>query len=441
MQISSTLSEFAEFIKRDMKFISLKYLNAFKVDGILYGFAVTSFAWYKARLYFGIDEEEFAGSVLHGLPNFTFLVSPTVTYYEASSHLTESGVLQKIDEYEKKAIKGEFESKIPFNHKIMREMRQIEKDWNFKLDLLLLVSKDTPHFDILSENCILEHSIVDKIYIKYIVDSHCDRVINSTTLKGYLLEFKFCGVEFRIELHFLLHYTYENDIVISENMQDGSRNAKTITRFSDKFVNHQKFFILSAKDTNNFYYPIIVTKDYSELSKKLTNLFKRNIELSFTEKIFFNNFVKVYDHNRNDWKFLDCKDLDKIFDLGSVIEVDRGAYFHAAVYLGCDLIIHIHAEKGKLEGQIFQFTEFKDFLWENSSLIREYRFLFKPFDRYEIYERAMDMNKENYIYHLSNMNCEHLAFTLAIGLNTSMQMKEITKKIGAAIAWKFIGSC
>jgi hypothetical protein len=167
----------------------------------------------------------------------------------------------------------------------------------------------------------------------------------------------------------------------------------------------------------------------------LQYLVDKEWEQVFEPKIFYDNFTTTVVH-KGPWHDVEPDKLNQLFHLGSILRVERknGVYYHACVYLGFDLIIHVAIEKVNTTQQkeIFQFDSFEKFLGEDS-IVEEIRFVVPRFSKDQLYTRALEMNKELHLYKLSENNCEHLASRLTTGIKYSLQLGSSLKRIAAGV--------
>ncbi len=421
----------------DSKLVTLNTLN---VDEMYYGFAVSSFLWYKARLYIGFFIPSDSGSVLLSIPELRGFSRPQLCYIDSSSHATRNGAMAKIAEYESRARRGDYINCLPQRLSVMRNMRELEKNWHFHLDLpdfIIPTEKDVSHLVIGADSCVMAPSNPSAYLLQMIV-SYQGEIIDWATVQGYTINFKYCGASFDLQLHFVLYYEYEWKETSTTTDSKGNTHSETTTHTDYRYV-LIKFFILYGRgESSGNRTPLLCTTSFPNLEQTLGALFARNLEAAITSKTFFRHFTTEIMHKRKDWRDLDACKLSELFSCGSVLLVKRKSYmgllYHASVYLGCDLVIHVHVGKDSgYKGKIFQFAQFKDFMKPSDEVIDEYRFDLRPYDKNELIARATEMNEKEYVYNLRSNNCEHLAFELAVGIHTSTQMECLLKWVVAGI--------
>ncbi len=439
MQQQQTLTPEAESLARataaDLSPSSLVHLNVLCVDGIYYGFAISRLVWYKARLYIGLCLPH--DTALHSVPGLSHLLDPPVHYLQSSSHATKLGAMKKLDEFEARARRGEFIGSLPRRLKVVHQMLQIEKFWNFHLDLHDFVRSgcDTAHLMIIgTEDCSLVGSTVEHSLIQMVTPSG-GKVEDAVTMRGYAVGFEYCSVQFTLELHFLMYYNrYYGPVRMCVCRKRLDLMKCALWGRDDRLP--EKIFVLRGLGTGRRSVPIFCTNSFGEVQRRLGALFDRNIEVALGADAILSGFTEVVEHRRADWRQQNGQELSSTFRSGSVLLVAREAYYrvfyHAAVYLDFDLVIHVRVQDGFL-GHIFCFGRFEDYVGPKDQLIYEYRFALQPFSRDELYSRALAMNDRLYAYSLRYNNCEHLAFELAIGLKTSTQMNSLIKRAFAAL--------
>jgi len=179
-------------------------------------------------------------------------------------------------------------------------------------------------------------------------------------------------------------------------------------------------------------------KEYEDFSARvLASLMKKDLKFIGADA-FYENFVKEQKPIKmNDFNQLDQEELSKKFTFGSVLLVKRlkGAYHHAAVYMGYNLgvnwVIHVKIDEisqTKVCGHIFQSDTFDNFLHDSEEIV-EMKILLQPYSKEELWDRSTSMINEIYKYNVCNLNCEHLAFLLTTGFSFSTQMKKLLSRI------------
>jgi len=303
---------------------------------------------------------------------------------------------QKLDDsfaYLKKSIKFFFDN-------LEKLIKKIE---NLKEKLIILLDKY--YINIISKKSLIIDDIIKSLEEKKSLDI-------------FEIEFKFRNINLKISIH--------------------------CSRSDSIFESFEKFI----KETRDFEINYIINsgKKYKECRYELNDCVNNIIDsinnlisnkvFSFIDKDFyFKNFiVKKYHKNKN-WKNLDIETINNTFKFGSILLAERkiGTYFHACVFLGWDLIIHVKAlspDDIKLKNSCFQFDRFENYV-VNSKEIIEYINILNIYKKDEIIERAVELSNQYYEYNLYDNNCEHLAFYLTTGLKFCSQFKNFIKKFVA----------
>ncbi|KAL4471190.1 hypothetical protein ABPG72_007557 [Tetrahymena utriculariae] len=250
---------------------------------------------------------------------------------------------------------------------------------------------------------------------------------------------------------FLLVY-YTTFLRVIQEKQEGviiNRIDDTITQQSALFaVNQQNEHIL-----------INIEGDTMQSYPQMTHLLGKQLVNIMETAEYMNIFTETIVHE-NINPNVDASELSNKFKLGSVLLYKTTLFTNqACVYLGSDLVITvilgqnnqnqqpISDEQAQMkesqmqieeqkqtdeQNHIFQFSRFEEFVQEQKT-IQEIRFKFQPYDKQELFEKALQMNKSSFQFNIYKQNSEHLAFELASGFRFSPQQKHIINKIGEVV--------
>jgi len=430
------MDDFHSYIQKDI-ITSIIELETFQIGDIKYGIAITKFAWYACRLYCShqlkvhkysplykaIKKEKFVPwSYSFKYKTKEAFIFEKVDFQSRSQHFTLAGAQAKLKELKHQCESGQFEGSdnYPKYFQYFSEFCQPEEN-QMETKLEGFLNKNDRIKLELNQIEVLEKDQADKLVNKLVFP---DKTIVKTMRLNDILTFNYYGTPS------LVIYSRTFYHIESIPYTDGN-NSLSIHHKHE--YSYNKTFCCYLKKSKN---QLELLKKSNELDISfLISLVKKQWELIFEPQFFYDSFSTRILHKKN-WQVMSPEELNETIQLGSILRVNRknGAYFHAGVYLGWDLIIHVSVRKSDFsrKREIFNFETFENFM-RNSSEVEEIRFLVPRFSRNELYERAIKMNKEEVSYKLVENNCEHLASLLTTGLKHSLQLGNPLRKFVAKL--------
>jgi len=430
------MDDFLSYIQKDI-LTSIIELETFQIGDIKYAIALTKFAWYGCRLYCSYQLKVHKDSPLYKaikkekyVPwGYSFkyktneaLIFEKVIFKCRSQHFSLFGAQAKLKELKLLCEKGQFEesSNYPKYFRYFSEFCGPEENpMESKLEGLLNIN-DRQRLAI-NQTEVLDVGQADQLVNELVFP---DKTIVKTMRLNDILTFNYYGTP-SIAI-------YSRTFYYIEGVPYSDGNSSMSIHHKHEFSYNKTFCCYLKKSKNQL--ELLKKSNEPDISF-LISLVKKQWELIFEPQFFYDSFSTRILHKKN-WKDVSPEELNGTIQLGSILRVNRknGAYFHAGVYLGWDLVIHVSVRKSDFsrKREIFNFETFENFMM-NSTEMEEVRFLVPRFSRNELYERAVQMNKEEVSYKLVENNCEHLASLLTTGFKHSLQLGNPLRKFVAKL--------
>ena len=259
------------------------------------------------------------------------------------------------------------------------------------------------------------------------------------------LHFQIEEIELMMEFMEIFHIKskeYEDEIRYSYNLGTGETET-TYEGHYEYYTYNEHHIIISLyiiskvikKKTEIF----LKSKKYREIVSLpwIADIMNRNLSDFISFDLYYKHFC-IKHQTINNPKLREEFGIEqaiKTIPAGSILRIYRNKtlykYWHAGVYLGADLIVDVNINEFK-KGEIFKFSILDQFIGKSTKL-EIIVLLYQPFSVNEIKEEAVRMNGKEWAYHLSENNCEHLAFLCAVGISGSPQMLNSWKKCIAQV--------
>ncbi|EAS07604.1 hypothetical protein TTHERM_00919530 (macronuclear) [Tetrahymena thermophila SB210] len=412
------------------------------------------------------DNDSFTVSFLielkhdYSLKKDTFVEQLTKLKIE-KPHELRSAISNSMNKYQKHY--ANIINNMPFNNKL---------DDVFKSDqAVIFLAKNCLQ---VHENQLLPHAKIEKKV--YFNQPKCEEKIEYNQVSGNIFsqlqkqnkieQFKLESIINSIQAYkyftfyqhkFLLVY-YTTFLQVIEKQEEGI----LIHQIDDTIIQQSALFAVTQQDEHIL---INIEGDSMQSYPQMTHLLGKQLVNIMETTQFMNIFTETIVH-QNINSNIEVQELSNKFKLGSVL-LYRNKFFtnQACVYLGSDLVITVildhedqvqkdnqnqqpisdeqqqmkenqmeteEQKQNNEEQQIFQFSRFDQFI-QGQKTIEEIRFKFQPYDKQELFEKALQMNKSSFLFNIYKQNSEHLAFELASGFRFSPQQKHIINKIGEVV--------
>ncbi|KAL4429300.1 hypothetical protein ABPG74_002286 [Tetrahymena malaccensis] len=354
---------------------------------------------------------------------------------------------------------------MPFNNKI-EDVFQSDQAVIFLAKNSLQVHEDQklPHIKIEQKVYFKQPKCEEKIEFNQVSSNIFSQLQKQNKAEQFQLESIINSIQtykyFTFYQHKFLLVYYTTFLKVLEEKQEGV----LIHKIDDTIINQSALFAVTQQ---NEHILINIEGDNMQSYPQMTHLLGKQLVNIMETDQFMEIFTETIVHE-NIKPNIDVYELSNKFKMGSVLLVRTKLFTNqACVYLGSDLVITVildhnneeQIQKNNLEqkplsdeqaqmkenqmeteeqkqkdeeNHIFQFSRFEQFYQEEKT-IQEIRFKFQPYDKQELFEKALQMNKSSFQFNIYKQNSEHLAFELASGFRFSPQQKHLINKIGAVV--------
>jgi len=429
------MDQFESHVTKDV-ISSILEFGAFEINNIKYAVVLSKFAWYGCRiycsyrlkvhkhspLYKAIKREKFAPwTYSFKYKTEDSFVFEKVILKRRSQHMTLHGAKAQARIYRKMCENGTFDGQENYPEYFSYFSQFAGPEQNLIQAELEELSGSCPVGFEFNKSEIINQTQADKLIDGLLFP---EKTIVKKMRINDMLNFNFYGIPSIV--------IYSRTFYHIEGVPYSDGNSSMSLHHKIEY-SYKKTFCCYLKSSN----------DKLDLLKKsddpdmpfLRYLLSKQWEFIFEPKFFYNTFSTTFIHKR-DWKNMTPDELNSTLQVGSILRLVRnnGVYYHAGVYLGWDLVIHVSIRKGDFcrKREIFTFDTFENFI-KSDTEVEEIRFLVSRFDREELYDRALKMNKEQVAYKLIENNCEHLASLLVTGLKYSLQLGNPVRKFFAQL--------